>query len=962
MREIQRDNHQGDSIDQEGRDRKVRGGGSSNKKERKSADRKKGRSRKKYSLSKNKVHPINMANGSEATLSPTVDSSVKGTVDRKKEKLAPQPIAMKAVEESPHPKLRLTTTVNKVESSDDDNDSGSDEQDENLLAAVPESTYTSDSDPYIYSDDSESLSDAYFRPSFNDYPAVLYPRSNSHGSFASFKDEHMGGRAHALETDSLSSLPPHPHSTTPHHHYSTAPLGYGSVPSMPERAPSPFTKSTSIASILEDSPVDEEQPYNMNGDTSQLHQQYYSYPSPAAAADMDAEYLKQNKKERRRNRKQQKAAARHRQMQIIQNQQKQREQAVRERTVAEVKGRPQDETQYRDSIFAYIFIVQLLLVLALATSSASTVMFAKEAPAWGTLTHTAIDGKSSSSTKTTTNTATSTKLMTTTNKGTRRLLDRIFGEGDVHHLHLKRRLHSGSPVLFDTGSSTSSTNSTDDADGLATDDTIYNDGDNEQTSTSRSKSHPEMQPMISTKTASASSATSGEPASFTIDYRNAIALIGASGIYACVLSYLSFGFMLIMSRALIHVTLVFSILLSVAWGMLGLTIDPYGMISIMGFGALLLTLAYTIYNWQRVPFASTNLHTALCAMRCTSDITILGMAAIMVSFAWCILWSMAFIGSVDMYDPGKCTNQRLCLFEVPMLRIGLYGFFIISFYWTNTVIKNILRVTVASTIGTWWYYPQEISPFCSSAVGQPLIRSLTKSLGSICMGSLISQAVQVTYAVGQCFCCMSNCQRHAVPSICDGADENSKEVASTTLPEGNTEVAPSAPATEQKKATSRASKKYGSYAAGNQLRCFNRWAYTYIGLYGYGFSEGGEKAIQLFEAREWTDVVRDNLINNVLMMASVVIGGSTGCFAVLAEEVDGYEFTTLHTPITTAFLIGFVLGLVLSNVLLLGVVGSAVNTVLVCFAAGPFEFNKNHPRLSREMREVWSQQVWEPSA
>lgn len=55
------------------------------------------------------------------------------------------------------------------------------------------------------------------------------------------------------------------------------------------------------------------------------------------------------------------------------------------------------------------------------------------------------------------------------------------------------------------------------------------------------------------------------------------------------------------------------------------------------------------------------------------------------------------------------------------------------------------------------------------------------------------------------------------------------------------------------------------------------------------------------------------------------------------------------------------LGFTLSNVLLLGVVGSAVNTILICFAAGPFEFHKNHPLLSQELRDVWSQQVWEPS-
>jgi hypothetical protein len=136
---------------------------------------------------------------------------------------------------------------------------------------------------------------------------------------------------------------------------------------------------------------------------------------------------------------------------------------------------------------------------------------------------------------------------------------------------------------------------------------------------------------------------------------------------------------------------------------------------------------------------------------------------------------------------------------------------------------------------------------------------------------------------------------------------------------------------------------------------------AFIHTDGYGFAEAGERAIQLFETREWLDVVKDVLIQNVLLMASLIIGGSTGTFAVVAEETDGYEFTSFHMPIISAFIIGSVLGYVLSNILLLGVVGSAVNTVLVCFAAGPFEFDKNHPRLSREMREAWSQHVWEPS-
>lgn len=58
--------------------------------------------------------------------------------------------------------------------------------------------------------------------------------------------------------------------------------------------------------------------------------------------------------------------------------------------------------------------------------------------------------------------------------------------------------------------------------------------------------------------------------------------------------------------------------------------------------------------------------------------------------------------------------------------------------------------------------------------------------------------------------------------------------------------------------------------------------------------------------------------------------------------------------------IGSMVGFVLSSILLIGVLDSAVNTVLVCFAAGPFEFQTNHPRLSQEMRDAWGQQVWEP--
>lgn len=94
-------------------------------------------------------------------------------------------------------------------------------------------------------------------------------------------------------------------------------------------------------------------------------------------------------------------------------------------------------------------------------------------------------------------------------------------------------------------------------------------------------------------------------------------------------------------------------------------------------------------------------------------------------------------------------------------------------------------------------------------------------------------------------------------------------------------------------------------------------------------------------------------------MACIIIAGSTGTFAVVIEEVDGFFLTSFHKPAVTSFLVGSVVGYVLGDILLLGLVSGAVDTILVCFAAAPLDFDKNHRVLSREMREAWGQHVLE---
>jgi len=56
---------------------------------------------------------------------------------------------------------------------------------------------------------------------------------------------------------------------------------------------------------------------------------------------------------------------------------------------------------------------------------------------------------------------------------------------------------------------------------------------------------------------------------------------------------------------------------------------------------------------------------------------------------------------------------------------------------THLYFQSSVHVTVAGTVGHWWTEPSEANSFCSTAVNNAFIRTVTTSFGSICFGSLI---------------------------------------------------------------------------------------------------------------------------------------------------------------------------------------------------------------------------------
>lgn len=72
----------------------------------------------------------------------------------------------------------------------------------------------------------------------------------------------------------------------------------------------------------------------------------------------------------------------------------------------------------------------------------------------------------------------------------------------------------------------------------------------------------------------------------------------------------------------------------------------------------------------------------------------------------------------------------------------------------------------------------------------------------------------------------------------------------------------------------------------------NRWAYTYIGLYGYNYLDAGRNVITLFQNKGWTSIISENLVDNVLLMLSVAVGLITGLVGALVAQTDQNMFQT----------------------------------------------------------------------
>jgi len=417
------------------------------------------------------------------------------------------------------------------------------------------------------------------------------------------------------------------------------------------------------------------------------------------------------------------------------------------------------------------------------------------------------------------------------------------------------------------------------------------------------------------------------------DYYGLIYGCCVAGVFSLLFSALSLAVMSCCPKLLIQISLLFSLVLS---GLMVGYCFYLGQIAAACFSMLFfaLSLCYAYCVWRRIPFAAANLATGLTAVKTNAGVVVVAYLVVIVSYAYAVLWMVALAGVYD--KEGLCEtsssggeggtggtsggtttdadgNAVVCQAN---LAWGYYFLLLLAIFWTQQVFQNTIHVTIAGVVSTWWFSPSEASSCCSSAIRDSFVRATTTSFGSICFGSLLVALVQTVRAMvqnarnnsegGMAFLlCIVECLIRCVEDL---------------------------------------------------LEYFNKFAYIYVGMYGYSYLEAGKNVMTLFGQKGWSIIISDNLISNVLFLFSLIVGLLTGGVGLLMHEIEPSWFDLgaddENVAMGTAFGLCFLIGIVIS-VTTLSVVDSSVNTVLVCFAEAPAEFEENHPELSSQMRSAW---------
>ncbi|KAG9410299.1 putative choline transporter, neither null mutation nor overexpression affects choline transport [Aphanomyces cochlioides] len=414
------------------------------------------------------------------------------------------------------------------------------------------------------------------------------------------------------------------------------------------------------------------------------------------------------------------------------------------------------------------------------------------------------------------------------------------------------------------------------------------------------------------------------------DMKTIVAFSGCMAVVASLVAYALVNVVVAYAKDVISIVLWANFTLCIVFAVIAIA-AKVAILAVIFILCALFNLCYNRMVRSRIPFAAANLHVAAAAVK--EHWSIFPLAFIMMAFqvVWIFIWCVALIGVILKLDdsaknPNGFPMGHPCVYNLecqsrscgrldpsvshatcldptsPTSIIAAYVVMLLSLYWGVTVLKNVLHTTVAGVVATWWTAGDS-----KGVIKGSFHRAMTTSFGSICLGSLIVAILRTLESIansskkdGSVAGCIAECILSFMRSI---------------------------------------------------VEYFNRWAFIYVAMYGFRFTQAGKCASGLFKQRGLSAVVNDDFVGQTLAFVSLICGLICGILGLIYTYID-----PKHTSFTGAEVLFPIIGLAFGigvTVIPLGVIDSAVATVFVCFAEDPASFGRTHAALHNDMVAAW---------
>jgi len=314
----------------------------------------------------------------------------------------------------------------------------------------------------------------------------------------------------------------------------------------------------------------------------------------------------------------------------------------------------------------------------------------------------------------------------------------------------------------------------------------------------------------------------------------------------------------------------------------------------------------------RIEFAKLTLVTVSSVVRTYPGTYLTAFLSTIPATIWQLCWMVSLCGTGwHFYKTGERVSvvdeQGYAHDSIVISPLGKFFIFYLSLsnYWTAQVIKNVVHVTNAGVMATW-YFMSHAMP------GAPTLGALRRSVSTIfgfmCFGSHLEGLVAMLV-----MCCIS-CIIGYIEAL---------------------------------------------------LELFNHWAFVQVAIYGKDFTTAAKDTMQLVKSRGLTGLVNMNLTSQAVGLGvfigavlSGLVVGLLAYFPIVGAQAHNQSIAEEAQPVYVGAFVIIIVVSVICAVLFTGMVSSTitscVTTLFVCWAEDPASLETSNPSLHAKFQEITS--------